>query len=67
MSFYLLFYGLLLFFYDILALMGYSSLVGLNQFKRVQQQIGRRQAHWVLRLVAILLVSAGLSMRYVNS
>lgn len=64
MSFYLLFYGLLLFFYDILALMGYSSLVGISHFRRVQQQIGKRKAHWVLRLLAVSLATAGLSMRY---
>ena len=64
MSFYLLFYGLLLFFYDVLALLGYSSLIGLNYFKRIQQQIGSRQAHWVLRSLAVLLIVAGLSVLY---
>ncbi len=63
MSFYLLFYGLVLFFYDLLASLGYSSLIGINQFRRAQQQIGSRQAHWVLRLVAVLLITAGLGVR----
>lgn len=67
MSFYLLFYGLLLFFYDLLALTGYSSLVGLDYFKRVQQQIGRRRAHWLLQLVAISMITVGLSMRFIYS
>lgn len=64
MSFYLVFYGLLLFFYDFLVLINYSSLLGLTHFRRIQQQIGARQAHWVLRLVAVLLVTAGLGVRY---
>ncbi|ARK09379.1 hypothetical protein A6C57_03015 [Fibrella sp. ES10-3-2-2] len=64
MSFYLLFYGLLVFFYDFLALIGHTSLLGISQFRRIQQQIGDRQAHWVLRLLALLLVTAGLSVRY---
>ncbi|MEZ0540985.1 hypothetical protein [Fibrella arboris] len=63
MSFYLLFYGSLLFFYDFLAFIDYSSLVGLDQFKRIQQQIGARKAHWALRVVAFSLVIAGLSVR----
>ena len=64
MSFYLLFYGLVLFFYDYLAVVGSKSLIGLSYFRRVQQQIGTRQAHWLLRSIACLLIIAGLSVRY---
>ncbi|MEZ0487798.1 hypothetical protein [Fibrella aquatica] len=61
-SIYLLFYGCLLLFYDFLAFIDHSSLVGLKHFRRLQEQIGNRQAHWALRLIAFLLVLAGLSI-----
>ena len=64
MSVYLLFYGFLLFAYDLLALIGYSSLLGLDHFRRIQQEIGNRQAHWVLRLVATLLMTVGIGLRH---
>jgi uncharacterized membrane protein len=64
MSLYLLFYGILLFFYDLLALLGYSSLIGIKHFRHAQQRLGSWQAHWLLRLVALSLISAGLSVQY---
>ena len=64
MSIYLLFYGFLLLVYDFLASRGYSPLFGLSHFRQIQQRIGSRQAHWALRLVAILLMTAGISVRY---
>lgn len=60
MSFCLFFYGLVLLFYDFLAYVDYSSLIGLTYFRRVQQQIGVRQAHWLLRAVAVILVLVGI-------
>lgn len=63
MSIYLLFYGFLLLLYDLLAFLNYSSLFGLDQFRRIQQHIGPRQAHWALRLLAIVLMTAGIGVR----